>query len=85
MFFLYFINQGISIKIINVINNVYEIYLEGIVDRKEWYQYMKTINSNIEALCINDMNEVLNIKAFVFDEDYLIVLNNVIINSAKGE
>ena len=50
----------IRLKIINTINQIKNIYSNGSFDIKKWKEYINSIDSKIEELCISDMKETID-------------------------
>ncbi len=65
-------------KIINTISNILQVYSNGSFDLNKWKAYINSIDSNLEKLCLNDMNQVINTGLYSFKKDYLPILNLVI-------
>ncbi len=65
-------------KIINTISNISQVYSNGSFDLNKWKAYINYIDSNLEKLCLNDMNQVINTGLYSFKKDYLPILNLVI-------
>lgn len=70
-------------KIINTLNDIFDIYSNGSFDLNKWNNYIKSIHSELGQLCIQDMNEAINTGMVSFDKDYLPILNNVINQKEK--
>ena len=70
-------------KIINTINDIFDIYSSGSFDINKWNNYINRINSKLEQLCVQDMNEAINTGQVSFKKDYLPILNNVINQKEK--
>ena len=70
-------------KIINTINDIFDIYSSGSFDINKWNNYINRINSKLGQLCVQDMNEAINTGQFSFQKDYLPTLNNVINQKEK--
>ncbi len=65
-------------KIINTISNISQVYSNGSFDLNKWKIYISSIDPNLEKLCLDDMNQVINIGLYSFEKDYLPILNLVI-------
>ena len=70
-------------KIINTINDIFDIYSSGSFDINKWNNYINRINSKLGQLCVQDMNEAINTGQVSFKKDYLPILNNVINQKEK--
>lgn len=70
-------------KIINTINDIFDIYSSGSFDINKWNNYINRINSKLGQLCVQDMNEAINTGQVSFKKDYLPILNNVINQNEK--
>lgn len=70
-------------KIINTINDIFDIYSSGSFDINKWNNYINRINSKLGQLCVQDMNEAINSGQVSFKKDYLPILNNVINQKEK--
>ena len=70
-------------KIINTINDIFDIYSSGSFDINKWNNYINRINSKLGQLCVQDMNEAINTGQVSFKKDYLSILNNVINQKEK--
>ena len=73
----------IHLKIINTINDIFDIYSSGSFDINKWNNYINRINSKLGQLCVQDMNEAINTGQVSFKKDYLPILNNVINQKEK--
>ena len=72
-------------KIINTINQISNIYSNGSFDIKKWKEYVNSIDSKIEELCISDMMETIDTGLYSFEKDFLPILNFVINEQNKLE
>ena len=72
-------------KIINTINQIKNIYSNGSFDIKKWKEYINSIDSKIEELCISDMKETIDTGLYTFEKDFLPILNLVINEENKLE
>lgn len=70
-------------KIINTINDIFDIYSSGSFDINKWNNYINRINSKLGQLCVQDMNEAINTGQVSLKKDYLPILNNVINQKEK--
>lgn len=70
-------------KIINTINDIFDIYSSGSFDINKWNNYINRINSKFGQLCVQDMNEAINTGQVSLKKDYLPILNNVINQKEK--
>ena len=70
-------------KIINTINDIFDIYSSGSFDINKWNNYINRINSKLWQLCVQNMNEAINTGQVSFKKDYLPILNNVINQKEK--
>lgn len=70
-------------RIINTINDIFDIYSSGSFDINKWNNYINRINSKLGQLCVQDMNEAINTGQVSFKKDYLPILNNVINQKEK--
>lgn len=75
----------IRLKIINTINQIKNIYLNGSFDIKKWKEYINSIDSKIEELCISDMKETIDTGLYSFEKNFLPILNLVINEQNKLE
>ena len=65
-------------KIINTLNDIFDIYSSGSFDINKWNNYINNINPKLGWLCTQDMNEAINTGQVSFKKDYLPILNSVI-------
>ena len=72
-------------KIINTINQIKNIYSKGSFDIKKWKEYINSIDSKIEELCIFDMKETIDTGLYTFEKNFLQILNLVINEQNKLE
>ena len=72
-------------KIINTINQIKNIYSNGSFDIKKWKEYINSIDSKIEELCISDMKETIDTGLYSFEKNFLPILNLVINEENKLE
>ena len=72
-------------KIINTINQIKNIYSNGSFYIKKWKEYINSIDSKIEELCISDMKETIDTGLYTFEKDFLPILNLVINEQNKLE
>ena len=70
-------------RIINTINDIFDIYSSGSFDINKWNNYINRINSKLGQLCVQDMNEAINTGQVSFKKDYLPIINNVINQKEK--
>lgn len=70
-------------RIINTINDIFDIYSSGSFDINKWNNYINRINSKLGQLCVQDMNEAINTGQVSFKKKYLPILNNVINQKEK--
>lgn len=72
-------------KIINTINQIKNIYSNGSFDIKKLKEYINSIDSKIEELCISDMKETIDTGLYSFEKNFLPILNLVINEQNKLE
>ncbi len=65
-------------KIINTISEISSVFSNGLFDLNKWKAYINYIDSNLEKLCLDDMNQVINTGIYSFEKDYLPILSLVI-------
>lgn len=64
-------------KIRNAIKEVSNIYPNGSFDMGEWKKYIRRVNPELEELCLKDMHETTDSGLYIFEKDFLPVLNSI--------
>lgn len=68
-------------KIINTLDKIKDIYINGEFNINKWKDYINKVHPNLVKLCVDDMNEDLNVGVS-YEKVYLPILNDVIKNEA---
>lgn len=72
-------------KIINALDKIFDVYINGSFDINRWYKYIENINPRLKQLCVNDFDEAISTGLVTFEQDFLPIINNVFTNEKIRE
>lgn len=72
-------------KIVDATKGIENVFLNGNFNLSLWEKYINTIHPKLKALCLEDMNRTIQTGLFSFENDYLPILNDVILNNKARE
>lgn len=73
------------LKVINAANSLEDFFHDDCFSIEQWSQYVDTVLPIHKNIFINDMRETIHAGGLTFENDYLPVLNNVLIHKESRE
>lgn len=71
------------LKIINAVEDIENLFMNGIFKLEYWNTYMDSLLPNHKNLFLDDMSQTVATGRFTFENDYLPVLNAVLLKEEK--
>jgi hypothetical protein len=71
------------LKIINAVEDIENLFMNGIFKLEYWNTYMDSLLPNHKNLFLDDMSQTVTTGGFIFENDYLPILNAVLLKEEK--
>lgn len=71
------------LKIINAVEDIENLFMNGIFKLEYWNTYMDSLLPNHKNLFLDDMSQTVTTGRFTFENDYLPILNAVLLKEEK--